>query len=142
MYPLEGYLYPETYFVTERRSDASRKSPTMMLDHTDKVLTKRKSDIEKVDMTVHQFLTLSSVVERRISLQEEIARKSPVSLSTVLNKNMPLQQRHHRAATLCRRQRCSGDAIKDLQVDSKYNTYKNTGLPVGPVCSPSADSHG
>ena len=29
---------------------------------------------------------------------------------------------------------------KDLQVDSKYNTYKNTGLPVGPVCSPSADT--
>ena len=81
MYPLEGYLYPETYFVTSE-DPSIEEVTTMMLDHTDKVLTKRKSDIKKMDMTVHQFLTLSSVVENE-SLFKRIARKSPVSLSTV-----------------------------------------------------------
>ena len=63
MYPLEGYLYPETYFITEE--DPTIEDVTeVMLDMTDSELSSRKSEIEKSGFTVHEVLTLASIVER------------------------------------------------------------------------------
>ena len=136
MYPLEGYLYPETYFVTSE-DPSIEEVTTMMLDHTDKVLTKRKSDIKKMDMTVHQFLTLSSVVENESLFKKDRPKIAGVFINR-LNKNMPLQS--DITVLYALQEKRVAVTNKDLQVDSKYNTYKNTGLPVGPVCSPSADT--
>lgn len=136
MYPLEGYLYPETYFVTSE-DPSIEVVTTMMLDHTDKVLTKRKSDIKKMDMTVHQFLTLSSVVENESLFKKDRPKIAGVFINR-LNKNMPLQS--DITVLYALQEKRVAVTNKDLQVDSKYNTYKNTGLPVGPVCSPSADT--
>lgn len=136
MYPLEGYLYPETYFVTSE-DPSIEEVTTMMLDHTDKILTKRKSDIKKMDMTVHQFLTLSSVVENESLFKKDRPKIAGVFINR-LNKNMPLQS--DITVLYALQEKRVAVTNKDLQVDSKYNTYKNTGLPVGPVCSPSADT--
>lgn len=134
MYPLEGYLYPETYFVTTE-NPTIQETTEMILDHTDKVLSKRKSDIKKSEMTVHQFLTLASVVENESLFEKDRAKIAGVFVNR-LNKNMPLQSDITVLYALQEKRVAVTNA--DLQVDSKYNTYKNPGLPVGPVCSPSA----
>ena len=134
MYPLEGYLYPETYFVTSEKPTI-QETTEMILDHTDKVLSKRKSDIKSSNMTVHQFLTLSSVVENESLFEKDRAKIAGVFMNR-LNKNMPLQSDITVLYALQEKRVAVTSA--DLQVDSKYNTYKNAGLPVGPVCSPSA----
>ena len=119
MYPLEGYLYPKTYFVTSE--DPSIEEVTTMM----------------LDMTVHQFLTLSSVVENESLFKKDRPKIAGVFINR-LNKNMPLQS--DITVLYALQEKRVAVTNKDLQVDSKYNTYKNTGLPVGPVCSPSADT--
>lgn len=61
-YPLEGYLYPETY--TFENADVTVKEIfSRLLDQTDKVLTDYKSQIDSLGGTVHQILTFASIVE-------------------------------------------------------------------------------
>ena len=108
-----------------------------MLDETDKVLTDKKKSIEKMDMSVHQFLSLSSVVENESLFKKDRAKIAGVFVNR-LNKDMPLQSDITVLYALQEKRVAVTNA--DLQVDSKYNTYKNTGLPVGPVCSPSSET--
>jgi len=60
-YPLEGYLFAETYTFGE--NPGVKEIIEFMLDQTDKVLTKYKSDIEKSDYTIHELVTLASMIE-------------------------------------------------------------------------------
>ena len=61
MYPLEGYLFPDTYFITD--ANPTIESVTeMMLDRMDTVLSSKKADIEASGFTVNEFLSLASIV--------------------------------------------------------------------------------
>lgn len=61
-YPLEGYLYPDTY--TFESVDVSIDDIIkIMLNQTDKVLSEYQIEIKSKGYTVHQFLSLASVVE-------------------------------------------------------------------------------
>lgn len=131
MYPLEGYLYPETYFV--RDEETSVESVTeMMLDKMDEELTARKDDIEKSGRSVHEFLTLSSIVENESLFEEDRPKIAGVFINR-LNAGMPLQS--DITVLYALQEKRVDVTYDDLEVDSKYNTYKNTGLPVGPVCA-------
>ena len=61
-YPLEGYLYPDTYYFKDK--DVSVKGIfKVLLDKEDEVLSKYKEDMEKQGAKPHQVLTLASIVE-------------------------------------------------------------------------------
>lgn len=136
MYPLEGYIYPETYFITNE--EASIEDMTyIMLDQTDKILTPKKEAISKMNMSVHQFLTLTSVVENESLFAKDRAKIAGVFINR-LGKNMPLQSDITVLYALQEKRVAVTNA--DLKVDSKYNTYKNPGLPIGPVCNASSDT--
>lgn len=129
LYPLEGYLYPETYYITEKEPDL--KSMTKLaLDMMDKTLSSYQEDIEKMDWTPHQFLTFASVVERE-SLYDEDRPKIAGVFMNRLNKDMLLQSD---ITVNYAWQRTGVDvSITHTQIDSRYNTYKYTGLPIGPI---------
>ena len=134
LYPLEGYLYPETYFVGEGATTENIKDLTeRMLDKMDQELTPYKDDIEnKMDMTVHEFLSFASVVERESLFEEDRPMIAGVFLNR-LAEGMPLQSD---ITVLYALGESHVDvSIAETQVDSKYNTYKYPGLPVGPVCA-------
>lgn len=124
---LEGYFFPATYEILK---EASMEDITYkMLDTMGEILSKYKTDIEKSKYSVHQLLTLSSIVEYEAILDEDRPKIAQVFFNR-LNSDMMLQS----CATV-------GYAInewklsytnKDLQTDSLYNTYKYAGLPVGP----------
>ena len=61
MYPLEGYLYADTYYLTSDNMTIEGFTE-MCLDQMDKALTERKADIEASGFSVHEFLTLTSIV--------------------------------------------------------------------------------
>lgn len=133
-YPLEGYLAPETYFLTQE--DNIESITKMMLDQTQKHLEKYKNQITnfKINsqtLTVHQFMTLSSIVQRESPINDQDRQLVCGVLINRLNKQMPLQCD---VTVNYGNQEVKIDVKHtDLNKDTKYNTYKYKGLPVGPI---------
>ncbi len=132
MYPLEGYFFPDTYYLTD--SEPSIQDVTkMMLDRMDETLSERRDQIEASGFTVHEFLSLASVVTSEGGAMES---EGPTIAGVFINRleqNQPLQS--DVSVNYALQQKRVDVSITDTQVDSKYNTYKNTGLPVGPICA-------
>ncbi|MCQ2545159.1 MAG: endolytic transglycosylase MltG [Clostridia bacterium] len=130
MHPLEGYLYPDTYFITD--SDPSIESLTeMALDEMDAALSERKSKIEKSEFSIHQFLTLASIVTKEgCATEKDAAHISGVFVNR-LKKHMSLGS----DVTVCY---IFDEDRVDLKVsqldsDSPYNARKVEGLIPGPI---------
>lgn len=132
LYPLEGYIYPETYFIPENDVDVQAVTRDM-LKKMDAELTPYKDDIQnKLGFTVHQFLTFASVVERESLFEDDRPMIAGVFLNR-LHEGMGLQSD---ITVLYALGESHVDvSIAETQVDSPYNTYKNPGLPIGPVCA-------
>ena len=94
----------------------------MILDHTDSMLSQRRESIEASGWTVHQFLSLASVVESESLFDED----RPMPLQSDITVLYALQEKKVDVT------------YADLEVDSPYNTYKYTGLPIGPVSAVSS----
>lgn len=132
MFPLEGYFYPETYYISDE-SPSIEQITTVMLDKMDQELTPMEDEIKtKLNMSVHQFLSFASVVQRESLFDEDRAKIAGV-FKNRLDQNMMLQS----DITVLYALQETRVAVtnQDLQVESKYNTYKYTGVPVGPVSS-------
>jgi UPF0755 protein len=92
---------------------------------------------ERLNLTEHELVTVASLIEKESSN----AGERPVIASVIYNrirKGMPLQIDATIQYALKRPK--EGLSYADLRVDSPYNTYENTGLPPGPICSPSLQS--
>ncbi len=135
-YSLEGYFFPAKYEFMNKDVSPSSIAYTM-LDKMGEVLNKYRNLIENSKYSVHELLTLASIVEYEAILDEDRPVIAGVFYNR-LDRGMLLQS----CATV-------GYAIdewklsyssSDLQTDSKYNTYKYSGLPVGPGNSPGEKS--
>ena len=127
-YPLEGYLYPETYlFNSNVTLDMVIKAS---LDMMDKRLTAAKEEIEERGWTVHEFLTFASIVERESLFDEDRPKIAGVFMNR-LEANMRLQSD---ITVNYAWDRTGVDVLySHLEIDSPYNTYKYGGLPIGPI---------
>lgn len=123
---LEGYLYPESFQKTAQTTpkDVIKAS----LDEMSKRLTPSwRQAVAGQGLSVHQAITLASIVEQEVATAADRPIVSQVFLKR-LRDGMPLQS----DVTVLY------GAIKDgkkpsLQYDSAYNTFTNNGLPVGPI---------
>ena len=140
-YPLEGYLYPDTY--TFESVDVSLDTIIKtLLNQTDKVLSQYQVEIEAKGYTIHQFLTLASVVEN-----EGLSTKDRKGIAAVflnrMKKNMPLQSD---VTTYYAFKIDMGErdlTAKELNTYNKYNTRgpNMEGLiPIGPISNVSESS--
>jgi UPF0755 protein len=130
---LEGYLYPDTY---DFPSDiAPEEIVRAMVANLQRRLGNLAYGSPK--LTLHEILTLASIVER----EAQVPQERPVIASVYLNRlkaGMPLQA----DPTVQYAVGVPGQWWKkdlttlDLKVDSPYNTYLHPGLPPGPICSP------
>lgn len=136
-YPLEGYLYPSTYYVTEDEQDIE-KVTGMMLDLMGGYLDTIKDDIEKLDMSIHEFLAFASVVEGETQVPKEKAKVAGVYWNR-LNKGMKLQSDITTLYAIGGKKHVDVTTA-ETSVDSPYNTYVCEGLPVGPVCAVQIDT--
>lgn len=132
-YVLEGYLAPDTYeiYTSATEEDILKK----LLSQTEAVFRDSYHErAEEIGMTMDEVLTLASIIEKEAKTAD-FAKVSAV-FHNRLSRNMPLgSDVTVKYASGVRRMSLTGS---DLQFSSPYNTYLIRGLPVGPVCSPSA----
>lgn len=136
-YRLEGYLFPATYNVTD--STTAETLIDQMLAAMDKTMSRYYDVLVTKNLTVHDVLTIASLVEKEGSTDQD--RKNIASVFyNRLNQNMPLQSNIailYAQGKLGQKTTLSEDAAIDTNIDSPYNVYKNTGLMPGPVDNPS-----
>ena len=134
-YFLEGYLFPATYEADENKT--LQMIIEEMVAKTDSVLSKYYAKISQGDYNVHEILTMASLLEKEGYKLEDRQKIASVFYNRI-KKNMMLQTdisvlyalgEHKEVVTL-----------KDLEVNSPYNLYKNRGLGPGPFNSPSEEA--
>ena len=135
---LEGYLFPETYAFDED-ADADAVTRTF-LDHFQEIYEKYAHDFEDSDMSIHELITLASIVQYEASTAEDMKTIAGVFYNR-LQEGMPLQS----TVTVCYAlyddlDRSDSESWKACEastdIDSPYNTYLNEGLPIGPIVNP------
>lgn len=135
MFPLEGYLAPETYVITSKKTTVEDVT-TMMLDQMEENLNKYKDKINAFtingnNVSIHQFLSLASVVQCEAPGKKEDQAKIAGVFMQRLEKPMRLQS--DATVNYANKNKTVAVTYNHLSVDSKYNTYKYSGLPVGPI---------
>ena len=135
MYPLEGYLYADTYYVTGDAMDIEGFTE-MCLDRMDEVLSERKDAIDASGFSVHELLTLTSIVTKEATAEDQ-AGVAGVFMNR-LDQGMSLGS----DVTVCYIFQEDRVDLKVSQLESTnpYNTRKFAGLPPGPICQVVADA--
>ncbi len=159
--PLEGYLFPDTYFfppiVTDK--DIIKKMQDTFVQKTSEIefkvaergttstnatstATGTTNNISNINtktaaLNFAQVITLASILEEEVNTQED-RRMVADLLIRRLNKGMPLQV----DATL---RYVTGKSsaeltLKDLKADNPYNTYTRKGLPPTPISNPGLET--
>jgi len=140
-YSLEGYLYPNTYEFMNKNVTVEEIFK-VMLDETDKKLNKYKKDLENSSYTVHEILTLASIVELEGANSDDRSGVAGVFYNR-LNAGWSLGSdvTTYYAAKIEMSER---DLYQyELNDANSYNTRSNHlagKLPVGPICNPSINS--
>ena len=132
--PLEGYLYPDTYFL-----DPIEFDPTNLiyktLDNFENKISTLTGTIEASPRSFHEVITMASILEKEVRTSED--RRL---VAGILWKRLDSEWRLDADATLLYEKTDTKITTKDLNSDSPYNTRKLKGLPPGPICNPSIES--
>jgi len=126
---LEGYLFPDTYHIG-RDSSADQIVSTMLSRFSQ---IKEELPLNKTDLSFKDVIILASIVEK-----EAVAAKERAVIASAFLNRLAVNQRLESCATLQyvlpeHKERL---LLSDLEFKSPYNTYRNDGLPPGPICNP------
>ncbi|MDQ1614955.1 MAG: hypothetical protein QOJ60_894 [Actinomycetota bacterium] len=125
----EGYLFPATYDV-----QPDQKAPDVLkLLFAAYSTAADKAGVTRTNRTPEEIVTIASLVEAEARRPGDFGKVARVVYDR-LAKGMPLQLDSTVNYALKADKQIV--TIADLGVDSPYNTYKNAGLPPGPIDSP------
>lgn len=140
-YALEGYLFPDTYAL-QNKDVTVEEIFEKMLDKMEDVLEKYKTDIQNSNLTIHEILTLASIVEME-SVNTGDRKDVASVIYNRLDKNMAIQSD---VTTYYAFKIDMGERdLYQKELDT-YNPYNTRGpnmegkLPVGPISSVSKTS--
>lgn len=122
---LEGYLFPDTY-----RFYAATDPVAVVRRFLDDYKTKVGALSPIPD---HRTLTVASLVEAEVKSAADRAKVADI-IGRRLFAGMPLQL--DSTVNYATGKSAPSVSAADLNVDSPWNTYKNVGLPPGPICNP------
>lgn len=129
---LEGYLFPETYYFYEK-STASGITEKL-LDQTSIVFNKYIDKFNESEYSIHQLFTLASITQFESGKESD----NPIISSVWFNRldsGMMLQS----SVTVCYAL-YDYDHWRACEVNpnlvSPYNTYRYSGIPIGPINNP------
>ena len=133
----EGYLYPETYFLTKnmKAKDVISRMRAGLRDKFTKNLEERSKEI---GLTPHEVIILASIIEKETGNPDE----RPL-ISAVFHNRLKKEMRLQTDPTVIYGMIETYDGNirkKDLLKKTPYNTYRISGLPLGPIANPGIDS--
>jgi UPF0755 protein len=139
----EGFLFPDSYIVP-RGVTAEDLVNGFIRNFALRLTPDIENEFERQGLTIYQAVTLASLVEREAVQDEE----QPLIASVYLNRLKidmkldadPTVQYALGYSPLQQSWWTSPLTLIDLQVNSPYNTYLNTGLPPSPIANPSLDA--
>jgi len=128
---LEGLLFPDTYRISG--DETPSHVAARMIDLMDLVV--RQEDVEakatQLGFSAYQMIIIASMIEREAKVDEDRPKIARVIINR-FKMGMPLQI----DATLLYGQP-PGTSISDaINLDTPYNTYMHTGLPLTPIANP------
>jgi UPF0755 protein len=133
--PLEGHLYPDTYFLYPDTSphELVLKMYANFTEHEKTV----DAAVTAFDKPLGDDLVMASLLEKEArSLSEK--RMVAGILWNRINRGMPLQV--DAVFGYINDREIYSPSFAELKLDSAYNTYTRKGLPPGPIANPSAES--
>jgi len=137
---LEGYLFPDTYRFP-RHVTAVQVVTTMVRRF--RTVAAQIGLVPGSSQTVHEVVTLASLVERETAVNSERPLVASV-LTNRLEKKMPLMTDPAVIYGLESEGTWRGSIYRsdltDPKHDTPYNTYRHTGLPPGPIANPGLPS--
>lgn len=140
-YSLEGYLFPDTYAI-KNKDITVKEIFEKMLDRMEEVLDEYKSEIEKSEYSVHEILTIASIIELE-SVHVEDRKDVSSVLYNRIDQNISLGSdvTTYYAAGVNVGER---DLYKtEINAENPYNTRgpnMEGKIPVGPIASVSKSS--
>jgi UPF0755 protein len=126
---LEGYLFPDTYRLTRTQT---------LHDIAAAMVHRFRQAAQNAGLTkdFHTTVTMASIVEKETGAPEERPEVASVFYNR-LSRHMVLATDPTVIYAALLNNRYRGTIYRsDLQYDSPYNTYRNQGLPPGPICNP------
>jgi len=127
----EGYLFPDTYFFLPNVSP--QQIIKELSDNFNNRMSGLNKKIESSGHTLKEIIIMASIIEK-----ETITDKDRKLVSGILWKRIKIGMPLQVDATFAY---INGKgtfqlSLKDLKIDSPYNTYKYKGLPVAPIANP------
>ena len=143
-YLLEGYLYPDTYdFYTGRSPEYYL---CRLLDQFEKVCRQSRffKMAEESDYSLDEIMTIASIIEKEAYHQNDFDIVSSVIHNRLKNPEtyakLECDSTIVYALSCIAGHRVTDITLEDLELDNPYNSYKEEGLPPGPICNPSFNS--
>jgi len=136
---LEGYLFPETYHLPKGIS-AEKIISTLVSQFKEVFSVGWQKRAGEIEMTPREVVILASLIEKEAYLREE-----KKFVSAVFHNRLRIRMKLDCDPTIIYVLKEEGSfkgrlLKKDLKLESPYNTYRNRGLPPGPICSPGRES--
>lgn len=129
---LEGFLYPETYFLDPNATEEEIVRRMVAQFHSvfaDSLF----HQLDSLGISLSELVTLASIVE----LEAQAPEERP-TIAAIFHRRLQLKRRLESCATVeyalgVHKKRLTN---ADLRVESPYNTYLHRGLPPGPIGNP------
>ena len=128
--PLEGYLYPDTYYIDPVEFD-SQNLIQLMLNNFDKKLKTLGSIPADQNRSINDVIIMASILQREVRTPDDFGL-----VSGILWKRLESNWHIGADATILYATKKKTVQASDLDVDSPYNTRLHTGMPPGPICNP------
>lgn len=133
---MEGYLFPDTYFIDEEETGVTLVSK-FLNNFKKKVDSDLMGKISASGESLHEVITLASVVEREVPTEQDAK-----TVAGIFRNRLEIGMSLESCATLAYFQGIDKRqfSYEDTRIESPYNTYINPGLPPGPISNPGLTS--
>lgn len=130
---VEGYLYPDTYFVAGIDFDAKAFLERLLSTFEERVIEEYSGEVASSKRSWHKIVTMASLIEE----ETRTDRERPI-VAGILWKRFDAGRGLDVDATLryVLGKPTAALTKEDLQFNSPYNTRRNRGLPPGPIANP------